>query len=407
MKLEPLMMDGFQLADENYKTGVVFLLNKDVNLLNDKFYNKKIKCWNIIIKDKSKLLIIKTKRKIKHDHLVDLAYKIAQEFLDLICLEINHFNSIKNYKNHVCWYLDNTRRILDISFKDTLKIMTTMQIKIKSTDKRKKVKVLGNIIDYHPALRYFRQARTNTDYINSFRNQYLAFEQLLSSLYCIKKKEGEWVWTQNGIRASTKKKDIAKILNCNINDITTEFKTQIYNTRLALSHAKKGKEYFLPEDLVVKKNIINSLQTLESINRVLFNEYYKTTISVGGMADNGLQQIITSFSTKEKQFKILISNKIDVLKPDSKLNEELINPNSITDAKFEITDCSTRIFADFKMELVLSKFSELSRIGLIGCEGLYGVNQLEVPIHLTNIIDIIRINEYISVISEDFHQFFD
>lgn len=93
--VKPLIMDEFVLCDDVYKSGAVFSLSKEAQSSFDKFYSKKIGIWNISIKDKSKIMVVKTKRKINANNLYKSAYNIAQEFLDFLSVEIRHFNSNK------------------------------------------------------------------------------------------------------------------------------------------------------------------------------------------------------------------------------------------------------------------------------------------------------------------------
>lgn len=303
------------------------------------------------------------------------------------------------------WYIENNKNILEINSRSPLNIISRTQIQIKPVDKRKKVKILKNDLkEHHPSLRYFRLSRNNKDFIDAFRNQYLAFEQLLSSIS--PKNGGEWNWIKNILNQSTKISEIAKILKCSNQNVDNQFKLKIYNVRNALFHAKNGETYYLPGDLITKKQIIDSLQLLEYINWVLLDEHYKTTIARGGMAIGGLQQIANNFCTKEKQFQIMVSNKFGKVDKDEKLEDEAKHTSLISNASYDIEYCSAKIFTEFDVKKILSKFQELSRMCVVGSSGLYSINQLEKPITLTDIVHILKINEYIDVTSEDFHQFY-
>lgn len=400
-----IKIDEFILADNIYKSGAIFSLSKEVQSLSGKFHFKKIGIWNVSIKDKSKIIVVKTKRKIKSNNLYHLAYKVVQEFLDFLSVEIRHYNSIKNHQNYILWYVEKNKNILEINSRNPLNIISRTQIQIKPVDKRKKIKILKNDLkEHHPSLRYFRLSRNNNDFIDAFRNQYLAFEQLLSSIS--PKKEGEWKWIKNTLNKSTKISEIAKILKCSNQNVESEFKSKIYDIRNALFHAKNGETYYLPEDLIIKKQIISSLQLLEYINWILLDEHYKTTISRGGMVINGLKQIANNFCTKEKQFQIMVSNKFEEVDKNGKLEDETKSLNLISNASYKLENCSAKIYAQFEMKNILSKFLELSRMCIVGSAGLYSVSQLEKPIILTDIIDTLKVNEFIDVTSDDFHQFY-
>ena len=139
--MDEITIDEFTLCDNIYNSGLVFLLSKEVHSVFDEFYSKKIGYWEISIKDKSKLLVIKTKHKIKPNCIFESAYKVAQEFLDIISIEIQHFNSIKSYQNYVCWYLEDNKKILEITSRDAINLISRVQVKIKPIDKRKKIKI--------------------------------------------------------------------------------------------------------------------------------------------------------------------------------------------------------------------------------------------------------------------------
>ena len=102
----------------------------------------------------------------------------------------------------------------------------------------------------------------------------------------------------------------------------------------------------------------------------------------------------------------MISDKVDELRTDGTLKDEITHNHLIKNAEYSIGDCSSKIFIDFNIDSILSKFSNLSRAGVLGSGGLYQISQLEKPIKLTKMIDTLRIHEYHDVTSDDFHQFF-
>lgn len=402
----PIKIGNNVLCDGTYKSGAVFLLSNKADIIFSKDYSKIIKNWMISIEDKSKLIVAKTKRKIKPNKIHEVAYNAVQEFLDCISVEINHFNSLKNHLNYIIWYEETSNTILEINSRSTINIKSGTQVRIKPIDKRKKERILKNEIKtYHSALRYFRLSRTTSDFIECFRNQYLAFEQLLSSISQKSNKGREWEWISRVLNISKKKYEIAKILSCNVTDISTTFKSKIYSIRLELFHAKKNQSHYLPGDLIRKREVINSLHLIEMINWLLIDEHYNTTFSRGGVLLNGLQSIVTNFCSKEKQFKILISNKIGSI--DEKLDDETKSQHIINDANYEIQNLSARIFTDFKINNEILNLNKLSRTCILGNAGLYTINQLEESLVLTDIVNILRINEYIDFTSDDFHKFFN
>lgn len=404
----PIKIGNHILCDGIYKSGAVFLLSNKTDIIFSKDHSKIIKNWMISIEDKSKLIVAKTKKKIKPNKIHEFAYNAVQEFLDCISVEINHFNSLKNHLNYIIWYEESSHTILEINSRSVINIRSGTQVIIKPIDKRKKEKILKNEIKTcHSALRYFRLSRTTPDFIECFRNQYLAFEQLLSSISQKNGNEGEWKWISRVLSISKKKSEIAKILSCNVTDIDTTFKSKIYTIRLELFHAKKNQSYYLPGDLIRKREIIDSLHLIEMINWLLIDEHYNTTFSRGGVLLSGLQNMITNFCSKEKQFKILISNKSGSIDENGKLDDETKSPHIINDANYEIQNLSARIFTDFEINNEVLKLDKLSRTCILGIGGLYAINQLEESLVLTDIINILRINEYIDFTSDDFHKFFN
>lgn len=406
---DPLLIDGLKLADDIYKTGIVFTLEKELDVPLHKIYSKKIRYWHISTKDKSKIVVAKSKRILKGENVFKLGYAAVQEFLDFLSVEIRHFNSIKDYQNHVLWYVEANKKILQAISRSAINVSSRSQVTIKPVDKRKKERVIeNNLPEHHSAMRYFRLSRNNKDIIDCFRNLYLAFEQLLSSLTPrrIRPHEGEWDWIKRGLNNVSKKKDLMKIFNCTISEIPSKFKDKIYLVRNALFHAKAGDIVYLPQDLIYKKEIIESLQKLEYINWILFDEYYNMRIGRGGMVIGGLQSIVNNFCNKEKQFKILISDRVGELNEDGTLKDELSTNYLIGKANHIIEHCSSNVYVDFKIDEVLEKMTSFSRSCVIGSGGLYQMSQLEKPILLSKAIDILRVHEHNDVTSDDFHQFF-
>lgn len=398
-------MDGLTLCDNTYKSGAVFLLSKTVHSHHEDFYSKKIGIWQVVVKDEGKLLVVKTKRQIKRENIYNYTFDIAQKFLDFISVEIRNFNTIKNYQNFLLWYVEGNKNILETVSRSAITISSRTKLTIKPVDKRKKERVVkNNLTEHHPALRYFRISRSNNDFIDAFRNQYLAFEQLLSSIR--PKTCREWVWISTTLNLSTKKAEMAKILKCQQSRLADEFKIKIYNVRNALFHAKKGERYYLPGDLITKGEIIESLQTLEYINWILLDEHYNTRIARGGMVIGGLQGIANNFCRKEQQFKMLVSNRSAELDEKGKLDDETKVPHLITDAQSEVQDRTARVYTEFKVKDILKKFNKLSRTGVIGSGGLYEISQFEKPIELSNIVALLRVNQYTDITSDDFHQFY-
>jgi hypothetical protein len=193
-----------------FNSGVAFELNKPSSV------DEIIKFddgWQAEIRSGIQYLVVRGSRpKSTVDDIYPICYEYAQQFLDLLSVcKITQLR-LSNYRDSfLVWWMDNNGQNLQIRSLWCEKIGVKSAVYDEHGLHINSIKASG----YHPSYRYFRLSKESEDLFESFRNMYLAFENLLHDF--TPKNEGEGAWFKRGL------KELEEIHNVRISQIFTRF----------------------------------------------------------------------------------------------------------------------------------------------------------------------------------------
>ena len=183
-----------------FNSGVAFELNTPNNV------DEIIKFdhgWQAEIRSGIQYLVVRGQRsKSTVDDIYSRCYECAQQFLDLLSVHNTVQLRLSNYRDSfLIWWIDNNGQHLQIRDLRCEKI----GIKFSVHDENGLDINSTKASSYHPSYRYFRLSKESEDLFESFRNMYLAFENLLHDFTPRKIKpnkrlEGEGVWLKRALR---------------------------------------------------------------------------------------------------------------------------------------------------------------------------------------------------------------
>ena len=144
-------------------------------------------------------------------------------------------------------------------------------------------------VKYHPAFRYFRLAQTTEDLFDAYRNMYLSFELLLSSI-SPKGREREIDWLDRSLRSLEVKLLPAELRN-EVDPIQSVIDRVYKNARLPLFHAKQGRDFFEPHGHLTDREVI--FQAFQALTELVLNiarEYCGVGRGMGARMFGGLKR---------------------------------------------------------------------------------------------------------------------
>ena len=177
-----------------FNSGVAFELNKasDVDDIID-FENG----WQAEIKIGIQYLVVRgVLAELTYEEVYTVSYNYAQKFLDLLSVcKITKINLKNHTSSFLIWWRNQDGQNLQV--RDISRVGATVQFTVHDENGRDMSSPISS--SYHPSYRYFRLSKESEDLFESFRNMYLAFENLLNDFTPKKNGEGEGVWLKRGL----------------------------------------------------------------------------------------------------------------------------------------------------------------------------------------------------------------
>ena len=171
-----------------FNSGVAFELNRasDVDDTID-FENG----WQAEIRVGIQYLVVRgVLAELTYEEVYTVSYNYAQKFLDLLSVcKITKINLKNHTSSFLIWWRNKDGQNLQV--RDILRGGSTVQITAYDENGRDICSPISS--SYHPSYRYFRLSKESDDLFESFRNMYLAFENLLHDFTPKKPREGEGV----------------------------------------------------------------------------------------------------------------------------------------------------------------------------------------------------------------------
>lgn len=177
-----------------FNSGVAFELNRasDVDDIID-FENG----WQAEIRVGIQYLVVRgVLAELTYEEVYRVSYNYAQKFLDLLSVcKITKINLKNHTSSFLIWWRNQDGQNLQV--RDIFRGGSTAQFTAYDENGRDICSPISS--SYHPSYRYFRLSKESEDLFESFRNMYLAFENLLHDFTPKKPREGEGVWLKRGL----------------------------------------------------------------------------------------------------------------------------------------------------------------------------------------------------------------
>lgn len=149
------------------------------------------------------------------EEIYQICYEYAQQFLDLLSVcKITQLR-LSNYRDSfLVWWMDNNEQNLQIQSLWCEKIgVKCAAVYDENGLHINSIKASG----HHPSYRYFRLSKESEDLFESFRNMYLAFENLLHDFTQKERNEREGDWLKRAL------KELEETHNVRISQIFTRY----------------------------------------------------------------------------------------------------------------------------------------------------------------------------------------
>lgn len=164
------------------------------------------------------------------------------------------------------------------------------------------------IPEWHQSFRFFRMGQATTDLVDAFRNYYLAFESILSTIEPMRLRqsgrpaERERDWLDRALLKAASVIDFAEYLPRDVSDDPIRaIRDSIYASfRTGTFHAKTGAPVFLPHDDETRRLLGDSVERL----RRLYVDLARVVLGLrflgsGGLTPVGFQTVTSSWNVTQ------------------------------------------------------------------------------------------------------------
>jgi len=148
---------------------------------------------------------------------------------------------------------------------------------------------------WHPAYRYFRLSQTSNDLYEAYRNMYLAFEAVASSLCPKENGERETKWLRRAARSFDQL--LAGYVKPGAIDVVEAFvREQHEANRCALFHAKQQQQPLLPGELSNRKQVAQAYERLAQLVIKLCQQHLHARRHISFITKSAVQHMMDSLA---------------------------------------------------------------------------------------------------------------
>jgi hypothetical protein len=284
-------LSGVKIADNTSKfvSGGAFPLaqtpeNSEIVSLDD---------WEVKISSGSPYVIAQSQESNDSEAIFDASYEAAQKGLDILSIEgTGDYNCHDAVNRRIIWWREDGKQILRVITISALSVNTHFTAEARDED--------GNIIshskpdpiDWHECFRYFRLSQTTDDLFDAYRNYFLAFEMLLSSVVPLNKGEREKDWLKRALKQLNQKLPLEKSAPDKSNVVESIYHEQYVDTRLRLFHAKTNKPTLRPQNQDDRQQVQKAMDNLAYLFRTIVHESLNIISQGGIMTYNGFDYMM-------------------------------------------------------------------------------------------------------------------
>lgn len=390
--------DGHGLVASGSACGGAFLLDRPSPTTSEEILAHG---WTAqVTADSPQIVIRGTVHTDNYEETFSESLAASQEALDLVAMRAGPGLAVVSADSeHVVWWTEADGRLV-------LRIVAVSDLGLSMSATATVTDAAGNVrpppqppaLVWHPSLRYFRLAQVTGDLFDAYRNMYLAFESLLSTMVppklssTGKPAEGEGAWLRRALTTIDATLPLAPYAPAGGRPAVDLVLDDIYaGARTRLFHAKSGRSVLLPHRLDSRHDVIESLQRLARLFIDLFADHTGHRRPSSGMTYAGFEMVTSFDATAAVSDDPAPENKADVaINPTGGRSEQLTTRRapelSSPGLTFWLGVCQDA------QSLHLGKGS-IRRAGLVNHDGvLIQVNRLAEPVSLAG-IDVLQVQQ--------------
>lgn len=262
--------------------------------------------WNVEIESGNPYVAARNQESCGSGTIFDDSYEAAQKGLDILSIDgIGDYNCHNAVNRRIMWWEEGGEQVLRIVTISGLSVDAHAEIEVRDGD--------GNVIPqeepdptkWHESLRYFRLSQTTDDLFDAYRNYFLAFEMLLSSVVPLNKGEREKDWLQRALEKLNQRLPLEKSAPDESNVAESIYQEQYVNTRLCLFHAKSDRPTLRPQNQDDRQQVQEAMNNLAHLFRTIVRDHLNTANRGGVTTYDGFDYMMEPLKSTGK---VLISD---------------------------------------------------------------------------------------------------
>jgi hypothetical protein len=286
-----LFIAGTDELDGAYKCGVSYTLSQNIPVPFT--YNTKDGRWQVEFAAKANDVVARTTHEISYDKAQSEGFSAIQEALDVLSIKgIVSATLADPARSSICVYSDSGKTVLSVY--SLFDFPMGVHFAVTQTDASGK--------EVHPppppepiwneSFRYYRLSQCSTDLFDAYRNLFLAFEALLSSICEKKNSEREGVWLRRALTAVNARVSLGHFTPTGDEDpVSYIVNSQYKNVRCQLQHAKFP-DAQLPHARPTPQDVKQAYSELVRIWRHIAGAYFSLPTGGGVVTYIGFSQMM-------------------------------------------------------------------------------------------------------------------
>ncbi len=181
VSVNDIKIGGYNVHDNTVILGIAFWLNEksDISLIEE-FHDINAA---IELKSGSKYIIFRTTEQLEKNEILEQGFRLANIVLDKLSVFENMNYKINNSMNErMMVYQENSKLVFHYNMVTVLSLRGSTSINLVDKNEKDFIKELSQQSEWNTAFRYYRMSRLSKDRYEAYRNLYLSFENILSTI---------------------------------------------------------------------------------------------------------------------------------------------------------------------------------------------------------------------------------
>lgn len=249
--------------------------------------------WKATLSKETSYIVVQSDSEYNSNDVFEQSFDAAARALDIFSI-LKDFEGkcVDPYEDNILWWDDGGQKHIQFTGIAGLTSGGSARLSIDGEKPERTVP------EWHESFRYYRLSKTTSDLFDAYRNQFLAFESLLSDIQ--KKTQAHKEWIEQSLEEFQRRYDKDPIEGVGSwggeeYDSVEEFAEEHWtNTRNRMFHAKKGKNNLSPEDANDVQLVKKRIRELSEVYSSLVSGKFGRSLGTGGMSKYAFKN-----STKE------------------------------------------------------------------------------------------------------------